>query len=349
MRPPLLILLSLVISSIVSPAPVAGWASFSPTTLRRLLPQRQHRRRLPRRAGVDGASSWSPPPVALLFSSVTAKEESIDEKYYSASDASNGSFLRSSNNNNSILTSSTSTSAATTTAPQKITLTRWLADKVQAYPELRDMESLHLSIQMACKTISNLITTSTTTASAASAAASLATFSSTSSSPSSSMSTSTSSNNNSSSGQNISMKRLDQICKNVLQNALRFTGRLRVVEAPDADNEYTGYHPRVIIAYALDDIDNRGGGGENSSSSSSSSSSSNAGGSSTSSSSSADSAKWGKTRRLAACFDPLDGSGNADADICTGTVVRVLTVLPFWIGLFSLDTCICNPRHASAY
>ena len=182
------------------------------------------------------------------------------------------------------------------------------------------------------------------------------------------------------------MKRLDQICKNVLQNALRFTGRLRVVEAPDADNEYTGYRPRVIIAYALDDIDNRGGGGENSSSSSSSS---NAGGSSTSSSSSADSAKWGKTRRLAACFDPLDGSGNADADICTGTVVRVLTVLPFWIGLFSLSfaflldgmlcvlyyyvcfhpltivllmdisafhtltrqtlPCICNPRHASAY
>lgn len=113
------------------------------------------------------------------------------------------------------------------------------------------------------------------------------------------------------------MKRLDQICKNVLQNALRFTGRLRVVEAPDdADNEYTGYHPRVIIAYALDDIDNRGGGG----SSSMSSGGGGMGGSSTPPS--ADSAKWGKTRRLAAVFDPLDGSGNADADICTGTVVR---------------------------
>lgn len=33
--------------------------------------------------------------------------------------------------------------------------------------------------------------------------------------------------------------------------------------------------------------------------------------------------KWGKARRLAACFDPLDGSGNADAAICTGTVVSV--------------------------
>ena len=126
MRPPLPILLSLVISSIVSPAPVVGWASFSPTTLRRLLPQRQHRRRLPRRAGVDGASFWSPPPVALLFSSVTAKEESIDEKYYSASDASNGSFLRSSNNN-SILTSSAS-AAATATAPQKITHLHWTCE-----------------------------------------------------------------------------------------------------------------------------------------------------------------------------------------------------------------------------
>ena len=187
------------------------------------------------------------------------------------------------------------------------------------------MESLHLSIQMACKTISNLITTSTTTASAAAAAAASSassnnSFFSSSVSTSTSTSTTTTSNSSSSSsssGQNISMKRLDQICKNVLQNALRFTGRLRVVEAPDndADNEYTGYHPRVIIAYALDDIDNRGGG-----SSSNISSVGSMGASSTPPS--ADSAKWGKTRRLAAVFDPLDGSGNADADICTGTVVR---------------------------
>jgi fructose-1,6-bisphosphatase I len=34
-------------------------------------------------------------------------------------------------------------------------------------------------------------------------------------------------------------------------------------------------------------------------------------------------AKWGKTRRLAAFFDPLDGSGNADAAIPTGTVFGV--------------------------
>lgn len=36
--------------------------------------------------------------------------------------------------------------------------------------------------------------------------------------------------------------------------------------------------------------------------------------------------KWGRARRLAACFDPLDGSGNADAAICTGTVVSWLFI-----------------------
>ena len=54
------------------------------------------------------------------------------------------------------------------------------------------------------------------------------------------------------------MKRLDQLSKNVLQNALRFTGRLRVVEAPRSnpnsrDEEGPKEHqPGVTIAYALD-------------------------------------------------------------------------------------------------
>ncbi|KAL7536264.1 hypothetical protein ACHAXR_007033, partial [Thalassiosira sp. AJA248-18] len=114
-----------------------------------------------------------------------------------------------------------------------------------------------------------------------------------------------------------SMKRLDQISKNVLQNALRFTGRLRVVEAPrnTGNNDEEGpktHQPGVTIAYALDQYGKdgvrkkmtRGGGG-------------GGGGGDN-----AD-AKWGNTRRLAACFDPLDGSGNADAAICTGTVFGV--------------------------
>ena len=140
------------------------------------------------------------------------------------------------------------------------------------------MESLHLSIQMACKTISNLIHSSSGIA------------------PSNKESTSDTTNPS-----DNSMKRLDQISKTILQNALRFTGRLRVVEAPrneNTDEEGPASHqPGVTIAYALDQYGKEGmmkaGVDE----------------------------KWGKARRLAACFDPLDGSGNADAAICTGTVV----------------------------
>ena len=69
------------------------------------------------------------------------------------------------------------------------------------------------------------------------------------------------------------------------------------------ENEDEGpadHQPGVTIAYALDQY-GRDGSRKKSSGSSG--------------------AKWGKTRRLAACFDPLDGSGNADAAICTGTVV----------------------------
>jgi len=59
---------------------------------------------------------------------------------------------------------SASPSAPPSAAGAKITLTRWLSAKTKDYPELRDMESLHLSIQMACKTISNLIHSSSYTA-----------------------------------------------------------------------------------------------------------------------------------------------------------------------------------------
>eukprot|EP00984_Skeletonema_dohrnii_P033040 scaffold28413_cov94-Skeletonema_dohrnii-CCMP3373.AAC.1 len=82
---------------------------------------------------------------------------------------------------------------------------------------------------MACKTISNLIHSSTTAKLSTTAAVA----------PVKIDSSSSSSNNNNHHNQDNdnnlrdnSMKRLDQISKNVLQNALRFTGRLRVVEAP---------------------------------------------------------------------------------------------------------------------
>ena len=206
------------------------------------------------------------------------------------------------------------------------------------------MESLHLSIQMACKTISNLIHSSTT--------AKLSTRQTVISSSSSSNddddnNNNEENNNKKSSLRDNSMKRLDQISKNVLQNALRFTGRLRVVEAPRGDDYEGGgvqegpaaHQPGVTIAYALDQYGKErgesgmmkmsrksrkssGGSGASSESGSSNSSSSSSLGKEKRLAAYAD-AKWGKTRRLAAFFDPLDGSGNADAAIPTGTVFGV--------------------------
>jgi fructose-1,6-bisphosphatase I len=158
---------------------------------------------------------------------------------------------------------------------------------------------------MACKTISNLITTATTDSTAGGGEVGAG--------------------GGGVDAADNSMRRLDRVSKNVLKNALQFTGRLKVVEAPprdECDVEYDddcpppvgrSYSPGVVIAYPLDQYggggdsggDNdvyggiegyvrRGGGGRD-----------------------------GGRRRLAACFDPLDGSGNADASICTGTVVSV--------------------------
>lgn len=237
------------------------------------------------------AWSSSPSPLQRTSSSSTAgplcsTTEAVDETYYSPSW---GDRLE----NPSLGTTSEELEVAarnygsftTTNAPPgaKITLTRWMSAKVKDYPELRDMESLHLSIQMACKTISNLIHSSTTAKAAASGG------------------------DGTSNLRDNSMKRLDQISKNVLQNALRFTGRLRVVEAPrnTDNNDEEGpktHQPGVTIAYALDQYGKDGTRKKKDGN--------------------AD-AKWGNTRRLAACFDPLDGSGNADAAICTGTVFGV--------------------------
>jgi len=322
-----------------------------------------------------------------LFSSSSSSSSSVDELYYTPTTLPGSGTANSILFDNTVDSSSTTAATTTTTysseemeiaarnygagttasnssssssgsSQQKITLTRWLSAKVQDYPELRDMESLHLSIQMACKTISNLIHSSTTAKLSTTARTTTTTTSSTSSS-SSSTSTTTINNNNNNSLRDNSMKRLDQISKNVLQNALRFTGRLRVVEAPRTttttssggegeEEEGPALHqPGVTIAYALDSYGKDGSSGGSGmmmqgrkSRKSSNASAAAAGGarknrSSTTISSSSSGAlkekrlaayadaKWGKTRRLAAFFDPLDGSGNADAAIPTGTVFGV--------------------------
>ena len=192
-------------------------------------PSINSRRRLPQSAITTRQTLSS--ITTTLFSTTNAPSSSttaVDETYYTSSAAPNtGGVGASSSSNNA----------------QKITLTRWLSAKVQDYPELRDMESLHLSIQMACKTISNLIHSSSTSKL---------------SSSSSPFNNNNNNNNNSNNLRDNSMKRLDQLSKNVLQNALRFTGRLRVVEAPRSnpnsrDEEGPKEHqPGVTIAYALD-------------------------------------------------------------------------------------------------
>lgn len=150
------------------------------------------------------------------------------------------------------------------TYSQRITLTRFLNNMVKEQPELRDLESLLLSIQMACKTISNLVNR-----------AGLVCFGPNHNGP----------NHNRDDledGRYYSMKRLDQLSTEVLKNALQFTGKLNMVAPVSARVEEVPaeHQPGVLIATAYDS-------------------------------------------NFVACLDPLDGSGNADAAICTGTVFGV--------------------------
>jgi len=163
--------------------------------------------------------------------------------------------------------SATPTTGATTggslpSAEQRITLTRFLNSKVKKNPELRDLEFL-LSIQMACKTISNLVNRCGLVYASGSDDYGLKQYPP-------------------EDGRFYSMKRLDQLSTNVLKNALRFTGKCEVVTpAPQSDAEAPAQHqPGVLVASAYDS-------------------------------------------NYVAILDPLDGSGNADAAICTGTIFGV--------------------------
>lgn len=155
---------------------------------------------------------------------------------------------------------------------RRVTLRRYLAGIVKEKSELRDMESLSLSIQMACKTISNLVNRNGIN-----------------SIPPIPQTEISSSNETNDDLRLNSMKRLDEVSTNVLRNALRFTGKLQMVKPAqdpmDGDENVfesgpAEHQPGVLIAQALDD-------------------------------------------KYVAYFDPLDGSGNADAAICSGTVFGI--------------------------
>ena len=145
----------------------------------------------------------------------------------------------------------------------RITLSRYLAQAVEQNPALRDLEYLYMAVQMACKTISNLVNR----------AGLSKTETSTGLVPDDS---------NYTDGRYYSMKRLDQLSTLVLQNALRFTGKCNVHNPKSIveTEEPHKHQPGVLIAQSRDS-------------------------------------------NYIACLDPLDGSGNADASICTGTVFGV--------------------------
>lgn len=154
----------------------------------------------------------------------------------------------------------------------RITLSRFLSQYVKDHPELRDLENILLAVQMACKTISNLVNRAGLVYSIQH-------------SPNDEICSYVGDGSNdepdyTSDGRYYSMKRLDKLSTTVLKNALKFTGTVQMIvpEAKEIAEQPDQHQPGVLVAYDEDNI---------------------------------------------ACLDPLDGSGNADASICTGTVFGV--------------------------
>jgi fructose-1,6-bisphosphatase I len=134
------------------------------------------------------------------------------------------------------------------------------------------LENIALAIQMACKTISNLVhraglnyddTKDDVVEDDASSEGKKSSLS-----------------EDYADGRYYSMKRLDKLSTNVLKNALKFTGtvNMMVPTAKIAGEKPHHHQPGTLIAY---------------------------------------------DEHYLACLDPLDGSGNADASICTGTVFGI--------------------------
>eukprot|EP00547_Thalassionema_nitzschioides_P001756 CAMPEP_0194215798 /NCGR_PEP_ID=MMETSP0156-20130528/17839_1 /TAXON_ID=33649 /ORGANISM="Thalassionema nitzschioides, Strain L26-B" /LENGTH=376 /DNA_ID=CAMNT_0038944413 /DNA_START=309 /DNA_END=1439 /DNA_ORIENTATION=+ len=161
---------------------------------------------------------------------------------------------------------------------------------VKEDPELRHVQSLFLSLQMACKTISNLVNRAGLVYGVDRSDAFVQEWNKQQQQTelqageeeriiSNTTATTTSYPND---GRFYSMKRLDQLSTNVLRNALRFTGKVHMVTPTTSrkSEQPAEHQPGVLIASALDSD-------------------------------------------YVAVLDPMDGSGNADASICTGTVFGI--------------------------
>jgi fructose-1,6-bisphosphatase I len=151
-------------------------------------------------------------------------------------------------------------------------------------PELRDLENVIMAVQLACKTISNLVHRAGLVYSIQNEVPDGGDNSSSNGSDSNNSAEDYDDSSASlySDGRYYSMKRLDKLSTAVLKNALKFTGDVKMI-VPEAKEirEQPGQHqPGVLIAYDDHNL---------------------------------------------VCLDPLDGSGNADASICTGTVFGIFS------------------------
>jgi len=155
----------------------------------------------------------------------------------------------------------------------RITLSRFLQEYVKDHPELKDLENILLAVQMACKTISNLINR-------AGLVYSIQHSNNDGTDGAAIDPSAMNETDYKSDGRYYSMKRLDKLSTAVLKNALKFTGTVQMIvpEAKEVQEQPDQHQPGVLIAYDQHNL---------------------------------------------ACLDPLDGSGNADASICTGTVFGV--------------------------
>jgi len=193
------------------------------------------------------------PPFITALTSTSLGSSAFDPKYYIPAEQTAQSGI--------------------SPSQSRITLSRFLQEYVKDHPELKDLENVLLAVQMACKTISNLINRAGLVYSIQH------------------------SNNDGTDGESVdpsvmnetdyksdgryySMKRLDKLSTTVLKNALKFTGTVQMIvpEAKKVQEQPDQHQPGVLIAYDQHNL---------------------------------------------ACLDPLDGSGNADASICTGTVFGV--------------------------
>jgi len=141
----------------------------------------------------------------------------------------------------------------------RITMRRFLSNKVKERPEYQDLQNILLALELSCKTISNLVNRAGLVYS---------------------IQNDDLDSEDYTDGRYYSMKRLDKLSTNVLKNALKFTGTVEMMTPTSSlkHEQPKEHQPGVLIA---------------------------------------------SDSNFVACLDPLDGSGNADASICTGTVFGV--------------------------